>query len=71
MVSGIDRYFHCADFESYCRKQDEASRVYLDRDAWARHSILSVARMGKFSSYRTVHEYATEIWRAAAVNHRG
>ncbi|HEU5161913.1 MAG TPA: glycogen/starch/alpha-glucan phosphorylase, partial [Thermoanaerobaculia bacterium] len=65
-----DRYLHCADFGSYVAKQEEAGRLWTDTHAWARKSILSVARMGWFSSDRTVREYADEIWGAASINHR-
>jgi starch phosphorylase len=66
-----DRYFHCADFASYIAKQEEAATIWQDTHAWARKSILSVARMGWFSSDRTVREYAEEIWKASSINHRG
>ncbi|HUP63703.1 MAG TPA: glycogen/starch/alpha-glucan phosphorylase [Thermoanaerobaculia bacterium] len=65
-----DRYFHCIDFPSYVAKQEEAATTWQDEQEWARRSILSVARMGKFSSDRTVREYADEIWNAGSVNPR-
>ncbi|MGA7616151.1 MAG: glycogen/starch/alpha-glucan phosphorylase [Thermoanaerobaculia bacterium] len=64
---GGDRYFHCADFGSYMEAQQRAARLYLDREAWNRLSILNVARMGKFSGDRTVRQYADEIWGARSV----
>jgi len=57
-----DPYFVVADFASYIEKQAQVSRDYLDRNAWVRKAILNVARMGYFSSDRTVAEYAREIW---------
>ncbi|HVT44340.1 MAG TPA: glycogen/starch/alpha-glucan phosphorylase [Thermoanaerobaculia bacterium] len=60
-----DRYFHCADLASYVEMQETASRAFLDREAWLRRSITSVARSGHFSSDRTVSEYASEIWGVA------
>jgi starch phosphorylase len=57
-----DRYLLLADYASYVAVQEEAGRLYLDRDEWARRSILNTAGMGKFSSDRTIAEYAEEIW---------
>jgi starch phosphorylase len=57
-----DPYFHLADFDSYLEAQRRAGRLYREREQWARKAILSVARMGRFSSDRTVREYAEEIW---------
>jgi starch phosphorylase len=57
-----DPYFIVADFASYIEKQAEVSREYLDSSLWVRKSILNVARMGYFSSDRTVAEYSREIW---------
>jgi len=57
-----DQYFICADFEDYLAKQAEASEAYMDRDGWLKKSILNTANSGKFSSDRTVSEYAKDIW---------
>jgi starch phosphorylase len=57
-----DEYFHLADFKSYVEAQARASMVYRDRATWARKSLLNTARVGKFSSDRTIREYAAEIW---------
>ncbi|MDY6837850.1 MAG: glycogen/starch/alpha-glucan phosphorylase [Thermodesulfobacteriota bacterium] len=57
-----DYYFHLADFQPYLETQEKASREYRDRSLWARKAILNVARTGKFSSDRTILEYAREIW---------
>jgi hypothetical protein len=51
-----------ADFPSYVETQEQVSRDYGDAALWARKAILNVARMGKFSSDRTIAEYAREIW---------
>src|SRR5262249_15157348 len=59
---GEDRYLHCADFESYAETQKRVAAEYARPDAWARKSILNVARSGKFSCDRTTREYADEIW---------
>ncbi len=61
----LDRgdYFQVlADFRSYVACQERVSEVYLDRTAWARRSIMSVAGMGHFSSDRAVREYVKDIW---------
>lgn len=57
-----DTYMLLADYESYIRCQDQVSELYRNRDAWARMSIVNTAGMGKFSSDRTIAEYAGEIW---------
>ena len=57
-----DYYFHLADFQSYLQTQEIASRDYNDPSVWTKKAILNVARMGKFSSDRTISEYAREIW---------
>ena len=57
-----DYYFHMADFQQYLDCQDRVAEAYLDQDNWARMAILNVARMGKFSSDRTIRQYAEEIW---------
>jgi starch phosphorylase len=57
-----DFYMLLADFASYVATQDEVGRLYLDRDEWLRKSILNTAGVGKFSSDRTIQEYARDIW---------
>ncbi|MDO8444766.1 MAG: glycogen/starch/alpha-glucan phosphorylase [Deltaproteobacteria bacterium] len=57
-----DTYMLLADYESYISCQEEVGKLYKDRDKWAKKSILNVANMGKFSSDRTIREYAKEIW---------
>lgn len=58
-----DQYFHFADFRSYVDTQAKVSELYLDKERWAHKAILNVARIGKFSSDRTIREYADEIWK--------
>lgn len=59
-----DRYFHFADLRSYANAHDEASFLYANnRDMWARKAILNIAASGKFSSDRTIMEYANDIWK--------
>ena len=57
-----DTYAICADFESYVKIQEKVDERYRNREEWARMSILNVARVGKFSSDRTIGEYANEVW---------
>lgn len=57
-----DYYFHLADLEAYIQAQEKADRTYTQRADWTRKAILNVARMGKFSSDRTIQEYAKDIW---------
>jgi glycogen phosphorylase len=59
-----DRYMHLADLTSYVQAQERLGVLYRDSGAWAQKAILNVAASGKFSSDRTIHEYATEIWKA-------
>lgn len=69
-LRGKDTYFLCADFADYVRAQAEASKGYKDVKAWTRRSILNTARMGKFSSDRTISQYAEEIWGVKAAERR-
>jgi len=56
-----------ADYQSYVKCQALVSQAYQDGDNWTRMSILSSARMGKFSSDRAIREYCDEIWSAKPV----
>ena len=62
-----DHYLLMADFASYLECQQQVDQAYLDPDRWARMSILNVANMGKFSSDRSIKEYADQIWRSSPV----
>ncbi|MGA2902827.1 MAG: glycogen/starch/alpha-glucan phosphorylase [Candidatus Korobacteraceae bacterium] len=62
LVNHGDRYFHIADFPAYVETQQLIDGEYLKEDIWWRKAILNVARIGKFSSDRTVLEYARDIW---------
>ena len=57
-----DQYFVLADFAAYLATQDEAARLYAAPQSWTKKAILNVARIGRFSSDRTVREYARDIW---------
>jgi glycogen phosphorylase len=58
-----DYYMNLADLGSYVQAQQRLGELYADPDAWARKAILNVASSGKFSSDRTIAQYASEIWR--------
>ncbi|MDP2169853.1 MAG: glycogen/starch/alpha-glucan phosphorylase [Rhodocyclaceae bacterium] len=58
-----DPYLLLADYAAYIACQEQVSAAYRDPARWTRMSILNVARMGKFSSDRTIGEYCRDIWR--------
>ncbi|MDQ7780740.1 MAG: glycogen/starch/alpha-glucan phosphorylase [Planctomycetota bacterium] len=62
-----DRYMLLADYPSYIQCQDRVGEAYRDEEAWTRMSILNVARMGYFSSDRSIQEYCNEIWKVEPV----
>jgi starch phosphorylase len=64
LIARGDPYMHLADLRSYAKAQEEVGSLYRDPPAWTRKAILNVAASGKFSSDRTVSEYAREIWGA-------
>ncbi|MBF7142169.1 MULTISPECIES: glycogen/starch/alpha-glucan phosphorylase [Pseudomonas] len=67
LVDGLlsyDRFLVCADFESYWSAQMKVEELWRHPKQWWRSAILNTARMGWFSSDRTIREYATEIWKA-------
>jgi starch phosphorylase len=63
-----DHYFHLADFGPYIAAQEKVSETFLDPDTWSSKAILNVARMSRFSSDRTIREYAKDIWNVAPVH---
>ncbi len=58
-----DDYMLLADYQSYVDCQDTVSQAYTNQDAWTRMSILNVARIGKFSSDRSIRDYCSDIWK--------
>jgi starch phosphorylase len=62
LLSGGDHYMLLADLRDYIRTQEKVDDSYRDQEAWTRKSILNVARAGRFSSDRTIREYASGIW---------
>jgi len=57
-----DHYMHLADLKAYLEADQRLRELYTDSDGWARKAVLNVAGSGKFSSDRTIAEYATRIW---------
>ena len=57
-----DEYFVLKDFASYVEAQERLEKMYKDKDAWAKMAVINTAKSGKFSSDRTIKEYAEEIW---------
>lgn len=68
LTTGGDFYLLTADFPRYLAAQERVDALYRDPEEWTRRAILNVARMGKFSSDRTVQEYADEIWHVPTHN---
>ena len=62
LLTNGDHYMHLADLRSYLEADQRLCEAYGDRETWGRKAILNVAGSGKFSSDRTIAEYATEIW---------
>jgi starch phosphorylase len=67
LLGGGDPYLCLADFRSYSDAQHKIDEAYRDKSRWARMAIMNTARVGKFSSDRTIHEYARDIWKLPAV----
>ncbi len=63
LLDGNDRYFVLADFAAYVEAKDRAIGEYADPLSWNRKALLNVARMGEFSSDRSIRQYAAEIWK--------
>jgi starch phosphorylase len=59
-----DHYMHLADLKSYLEADQQLRELYADSDEWMRKAIMNVASSGKFSSDRTIVEYAAGIWNA-------
>jgi starch phosphorylase len=64
---GSDPYMLLADYRAYVECQEEVGRVWRDPERWTRSSILNVARMGRFSSDRSIRDYCRDIWNVAPV----
>jgi starch phosphorylase len=66
ILTGGDHYMHLADLTSYLDADRRLCDLYADPDGWTRKAILNVAGSGKFSSDRTIAEYASDIWNVIA-----
>jgi starch phosphorylase len=64
LLTNGDHYMHLADLQAYLEADQRLVELYANPDAWGRKAILNVAGSGKFSSDRTISEYATSIWSA-------
>jgi starch phosphorylase len=62
LLKNGDYYMHLADLQAYLESDRQLTALYADKDAWTRKAILNVASSGKFSSDRTIAEYAADIW---------
>jgi starch phosphorylase len=62
-----DDYLLCADYQSYVDCQARVGEAYRDRANWARMAILNCARMGRFSSDRSIREYCRDIWSVSPI----
>src|SRR5436305_13828503 len=62
LLKNGDYYMHLADLTSYVKAQERVGELYAHPKEWARQAILNVAASGKFSSDRTIAEYASQIW---------
>ncbi len=62
-----DEYLLLADYQSYVDCQDHVGQAYRDQENWTRMSILNTARMGKFSSDRSIRDYCNDLWKVSPV----
>ena len=58
-----DVFYVLADFNSYCKAQEEIAAQYKDKKGWARKTLINIANSGKFSSDRTIEDYVRDIWK--------
>lgn len=68
LIEEGDYYMHLADLRSFINAQDRVDRLYRDRETWTEKAIINIARTGRFSSDRTIAEYAKDIWGVAPVD---
>jgi starch phosphorylase len=70
LLNNGDNYLLLADYASYINCQDEVGKTYQNQEEWSRRAILNVARMAKFSSDRTIAEYANNIWQVKSMKNK-
>ena len=63
LLEGGDPFFVLADFDSYCSMQEKIEKIYENQRAWAQKALLNTARLGYFSSDRTIKDYVEDIWK--------
>ena len=63
-----DYYMNLADLRSFMTAQERVDRAYRDQQNWSRMALLNIARTGRFSSDRTIAEYARDIWKVQSVD---
>ena len=63
LLDNHDPFLVLADYASYCAAHEDVDTAFKDKDGWARKAILNTARVGKFSSDRTIREYCEDIWK--------
>ena len=57
-----DEYYILKDFDSYVQAQEKVEKLYKDKMGWQRMCLMNIANSGKFTSDRTIEQYAKEIW---------
>lgn len=67
LLFGGDNFLVLADFASYLEAHERINAAYQDQEAWAKSAIINTASMGKFSSDRSINDYATKIWDLKAI----
>lgn len=63
LLEGGDPYLVLADFASYCEANERLDKAYKDKQAWAKMAIMNTAKMGKFTSDRSIEDYVANIWK--------